>query len=67
MYFIVFYTVLDKPFPPVITSVVLPVFCVFIIGLVVGCLFANIFTSSVDCLLYCYLVERKSLAEGAEL
>lgn len=45
----------------------LPVFCVFIIALVIGSLFANIFTASLDCLLFCYLIERKSLAEGESL
>ena len=43
---------------------VLPIFVVFLIGLVVGSLFANLFTAPIDCLLFCYLMERKSLANG---
>lgn len=66
MYFIVYFVDIEKQYPPVINSVVLPVFCVFVIGLVVGSLFTNLFTASVDCLLFCYLMERKSM-EGGEL
>ena len=56
MYFIVYFTDYNTQYPPAISSVVLPVFCVFVIGLVVGSLFTNIFSASVDCLLFCYLV-----------
>jgi fucose permease len=65
MYFISYYAVLNQQFPPLITSVVLPVFCVFIIGLIIGCMFSNVYTAAVDSLLYCYLMERKSISEGA--
>lgn len=65
MYFVVYFSVLDKQFPPLITSVVLPVFCVFAIGLVIGSLLTNIFTSALDCLLFCYLIESRSVDEGA--
>ena len=39
----------------------LPMFSVFLIGLVIGSLFANLFTGAIDCLLFCYLMERKNM------
>jgi len=65
IYFILYFEVMVKQFPPIISSLVLPVFCVFIIGLVIGSLFSNIYSSSLDTLLYCYLTEKKSLLDGA--
>ena len=43
---------------------VLPMFSVFLIGLVIGSLFANVYTAAVDCLLFGYLMERKNMIEG---
>jgi hypothetical protein len=67
MYLIVYFAVYNKGYPPVISSIILPVFFVFMIGMVVGCLLANVFIGSVDCLVYCYLFERKCVAEGSEM
>jgi hypothetical protein len=45
---------------------VLPILCVFFLGLVVGSLYSNIFTAAIDCLLFCYLMEKKNMIEGEE-
>ncbi len=33
--------------------------CVFLSSLVVGSIFSNMYTSAVDCLIFCYLLEKK--------
>ena len=66
-FFIMYAEVYNTSFPPPITSMILPIFAVFLIGLVIGSLFANLFTAAMDCLLFCYLMERKSLENGGEI
>lgn len=46
--------------PAPISSLSLPVVLSVSLGVVVGQLMANIFTASVDCLLFCFLLEKKN-------
>lgn len=65
-YFIIYYQAYNTSYPPPISSMVLPMLCVFFLGLVVGSLFANNYTAALDCLFFCYLMERKNMIEGQE-
>ena len=53
-------TIYNTVYPPPVSSLALPLFAVFLMGLVIGSLFANLFTSALDCLLFCYLMEKET-------
>ena len=65
-YFVIYFGYYNTSYPPPISSMVLPMLCIFFIGLVVGSLFANSYTAALDCLFFCYLMERKNMVEGQE-
>ena len=65
-YFVIYFGAYNQSYPPPISSMILPMFAIFVIGLVVGSLLANLYTAAIDCLLFCYLMERKSMIEGVE-
>ena len=66
-FFIIYSTVYIKTFPSDISSMIIPIFAIFLIGLVIGSLFSNLFTAAIDCILFCYLMERKNLGEGDQI
>jgi hypothetical protein len=46
--------------PAPISSLSLPIILSVSLGIVVGQLMSNLFTASVDCLLFCFLLEKKN-------
>jgi hypothetical protein len=49
--------------PSPISSLSLPVLLAVSLGIVVGQLLGNLYTAAVDCLLFCYLLEKKNGTE----
>ena len=33
-------------------------FCVFLVALIVGSIFSNLYTSALDCMVFCFLLEK---------
>lgn len=54
-FFIIYYGVYNQTFPPPISSLNLPILSVFLMAIVIGSLYSNIFAASIDCLIFCYL------------
>jgi hypothetical protein len=49
--------------PAPISSLALPVILAVSLGVVLGQLMSNLFTASLDCLLFCFLLEKKNGVE----
>lgn len=48
-----------------ISSLKLPIILAGFLGMMIGLIMSNIFSASVDCLLFCFLLERKKGVESS--
>jgi hypothetical protein len=64
-YVALYYNLFNVSYPPAISSLVLPVVLSAFIGVLIGQILSNIFTVSIDCLLFCFLVEKKNGVEAS--
>lgn len=65
-YIALYYNVYDKTYPPQVSSLALPILFSACMGIVIGQIMSNIFTASIDCLLFCFLLEKKHGVEYSE-
>ncbi len=59
-YVILYTQVYSITSPPPITSLGLPMLIVFFISITLGSMQANMYTAALDCLIFCFLLEKKS-------
>lgn len=59
-YIIIYSSVYSTTTPPPITSMGMPMLCVFLCSLVTGSMLANMYTTSLDCLIFCFILEKRN-------
>jgi hypothetical protein len=64
-YLALYYNLFTISYPPSVSSITLPIVLSGFIGVLVGQIMSNIFTVSIDCLLFCFLIEKKNGGEAS--
>ena len=65
-YVILYTQVYSTTSPPPITSLGLTMLIIFLISIILGAIQANMYTAALDCLIFCFLLEKKSNVENTK-